>query len=135
MARKAARDQASHNQRAGRAGEDAAARWYEAQGYVIVDRNWRNEAGELDLVAARRPGRSRRSGPRQAAAVVFVEVKFRSSPRFGEAVLAVGWKKQERIRRLAGAWLSQQPVRFGSIRYDIVDVDGDETVTVYEDAF
>jgi putative endonuclease len=36
--------------RLGDAGEALVARWYEAAGYVVVDRNWRCREGELDLV-------------------------------------------------------------------------------------
>lgn len=118
----------THNQALGRLGEDAAARWYEANGYVVVDRNWHGQAGELDLIAVRFVRRR----PQVAA---FVEVKTRTSQRFGAGVLAVGQKKQERIRRLSGQWLSMQRARIETIRFDIVDVDGSGHLKVYEAAF
>ena len=118
----------THNQALGRRGEEAAAQWYQSQGFTIVDRNWRGEAGELDLVAVsfvrRRPD-----------TVAFVEVKTRSSSRFGSGVLAVGPKKQQRIRRLAGEWLSLQQTRIDTVRFDIVDVDGRGHLEVYIAAF
>jgi putative endonuclease len=119
---------ATHNQSLGRLGEDAAARWYEANGFTVVDRNWRGHAGELDLVAVsfvrRRP-----------QIVAFVEVKTRSSTRFGSGVSAVGAAKQQRIRRLAGQWLSEQRARIDTVRFDIVDVDNRGHLKVYEAAF
>ena len=119
---------ATHNQLVGRFGEDAAAEWYEANGFTVVDRNWRGHAGELDLVAVsfvrRRP-----------QIVAFVEVKTRSSSRFGSGVLAVGPQKQQRIRRLAGQWLSEQRARIDTVRFDIVDVDRRGHVQVYVAAF
>lgn len=118
----------THNQTLGRLGEDAAARWYEAHGYVVVERNWHGDAGELDLIAVRFVRRR----PQIAA---FIEVKTRTSQRFGAGVLAVGPKKQERIRRLSGQWLSLQRARVETIRFDIVDVDGDGHLQVYEAAF
>lgn len=118
----------THNQTLGRLGEDAAARWYEENGYVVVDRNWHGDAGELDLVAVRFVRRR----PQVAA---FVEVKTRTSQRFGAGVLAVGHKKQERIRRLSGQWLSLQRARIETVRFDIVDVDGRGHLQVYEAAF
>jgi len=55
----------------GRAGEERAARHLQAQGYTVLDRNWRTAAGELDIVAARGPH------------LVVVEVKTRRTEWFG----------------------------------------------------
>lgn len=121
-------DVTTHNQTLGRLGEDAAARWYEEHGYVVVERNWHGDAGELDLIAVRFVRRR----PQVAA---FIEVKTRTSQRFGAGVLAVGPKKQDRIRRLSGQWLSLQRARVETIRFDIVDVDGNGHLKVYEAAF
>lgn len=118
----------THNQSLGRFGEEVAARWYEANGFTVVDRNWRGHAGELDLVAVtfvhRRP-----------QTVAFVEVKTRMNRRYGSGVLAVGAEKQQRIRRLAGQWLSEQRARIETVRFDIVDVDGRGHLEVYIAAF
>jgi len=99
----------THNQALGRLGEDAAARWYEQHGFVVVERHCHGDAGELDLVAVS----FHRRRPQIAA---FVEVKTRTNQRFGAGVLAVGPKKRERIRRLAGQWLSEQRTRIETIR-------------------
>ena len=82
----------SHNRVLGISGEDAAAAWYEAQGYEIVARNWRCREGELDLIV--RHGRT----------FVFCEVKSKSGPRFGAPVEAITRQKQARLRRLAARW-------------------------------
>lgn len=119
---------ATHNQSLGRRGEDAAAQWYESNGFTIVDRNWRGHAGELDLVAVAFVGR-------RPQVVAFVEVKTRSTSRFGSGVLAVGATKQQRIRRLAGQWLSEQRARIDTVRFDIVDVDARGHLEVYVAAF
>ena len=55
----------------GIAGEDAAAAWYEANGYEVVARNWRCREGELDLVV------------RRNRTIVFCEVKTRTPTRSG----------------------------------------------------
>ncbi|MGY6502067.1 MAG: YraN family protein [Acidimicrobiales bacterium] len=106
----------------GAAGESAAAAWYEAEGYVILDRNWRCREGEIDLVVAR--GR----------VVVFSEVKTRSSTRFGVPAEAVTPAKQARIRRLATRWLREGSARPADLRFDVVAVTGDR-VEVIEGAF
>ncbi len=96
--------------RLGGAGEAAAAAWYEARGYEVVARNWRCRAGELDLVVRR--GRT----------LAFVEVKTRSSDRFGLPVEAVTPVKQRRIRVLAARFLDELDVHAAVVRFDVVSV-------------
>ena len=104
-------------------GEDQAARWYEAEGYQVLTRNWRCREGEIDLIARR--GRT----------VVFCEVKSRSSTTFGAPVEAVTRTKQLRLRRLAARWLEEGGARPpGEIRFDVVSVLGDD-VEVVQGAF
>ncbi|HEY7455715.1 MAG TPA: YraN family protein [Solirubrobacterales bacterium] len=113
--------------RLGRAAEDLVADRLAAATWAIVERNARTRHGELDLVAL--------DGP----TLVFVEVK---AGRVGSAygperpVLAVGPRKQHRIRRLATAWISERRdlPRFDAIRFDAVGVTYDRAgrVTDYE---
>ena len=93
----------------GQLGEDLVVRWYEEQGYVIVARNWRRRRGEIDVIA------------RGDHVLVICEVKTRSSQYFGEPSLAVGREKQQRLRRLAGEWLSENPWR-DVVRFDVAEV-------------
>lgn len=106
----------------GRSGEDLASAWYEARGYEIAARNWRCPQGEIDLVASR--GRI----------LVIVEVKARSSERFGAPVEAVMRDKQARLRRLAVAYMKEAGVRRVRMRFDVVSVLAG-AVEVLEDAF
>jgi putative endonuclease len=106
----------------GRSGEDAAAAWYEHDGYEVVARNWSCRQGEIDLIV------------RKARTVVFCEVKTRTSTAFGAPVEAITREKRDRLRRLAARWLADQlsPVR--EIRFDVVSVlDGE--VEVFHGAF
>lgn len=118
---------ASARQARGAYGERRAAEWYERQGYVVLDRNWRDgRSGELDLVAARGAGRDR--------VVVVCEVKARASDAYGVAD-AVTPVKQARIRRLAAAWLAVHPEHRGAeVRFDVVTVTG-ARLEVIEAAF
>lgn len=105
-------------------GEAQAARWYEARGYTVLDRNWRaGRAGELDLVLG------------AAGLVVFCEVKSRSSSAFGEPFEAVTYAKQARLRRVASAWLAAHPAAGRrDVRFDVASVRSGR-VEVIEAAF
>jgi putative endonuclease len=108
----APRDPAAPNPRRalGQRGEALVADWYEQAGYEILDRNWRRREGELDLIV----GRGR--------AVIFCEVKTRSSNRFGSPVEAITRVKQQRIRALAARWLSEQGLGGRDLRFDVASV-------------
>ena len=81
-------------------------------GLRVLDRNWRCRYGELDVVAA----------DDAARIVVFVEVKTRTSDRFGAIEQAVTPEKVRRLRRLAGLWLARQDARWSQVRIDVVGV-------------
>ena len=91
-------------------GETLAARHLTDQGMVVLDRNWRCEIGEVDLVL--------RDGP----VLVVCEVKTRSSTRFGSPLEAVTERKAARLRRLAARWLAEHAVRPAHVRIDLVGV-------------
>jgi putative endonuclease len=107
-------------------GERLAARWYEAHGYEILDRNWRRREGEVDLIV------------RLGKTVAFCEVKTRSSDRFGSGAESVLEAKQRRIRRLAARWLSELTPASGrervDVRFDVVSITAGR-IEVIEDAF
>ena len=91
-------------------GEDVVARLLTEQGMVVLDRNWRCQLGELDLVC------------RDGNELVAVEVKTRSGQQFGAPVEAVTARKAARLRRLLGRWLSQHAVSPTAVRVDVVGV-------------
>ncbi|WP_244963386.1 YraN family protein [Actinomyces trachealis] len=114
---------AASNPRAelGRQGEAITASHLEAQGWRVLDRNWRpgpstdGQAplrGELDLVALD-----------PAGALVVVEVKTRRTERYGPPAAAVGPGKLHRLRLLAAAWVRNHD-REGNrpLRLDVVSV-------------
>ena len=108
-------------QQLGLRGEHAAAAWYIQRGFRVLDRRWRCRDGEIDLVLA------------LGAMVVFCEVKTRSSDRFGTGAEAVTWRKQQRLRKLAVRWLSENG-GYDTLRFDVVAVTGSR-VDVIEAAF
>jgi putative endonuclease len=110
----------------GAEGESRAARWYEDNGYEVLDRNWRRREGEVDLIV------------RLGKTVAFCEVKTRSSDRFGTGAESVLEAKQRRIRRLAARWLSELTPASGrtrvEVRFDVVSITAGR-VEVIENAF
>jgi putative endonuclease len=91
-------------------GEAYAARHLVAGGMVLLDRNWRCELGEIDLVL------------RDGAVLVFCEVKTRTSTLYGDPLEAVTEQKAARLRRLASRWLAAHPLRPRDVRIDLVGV-------------
>lgn len=94
----------------GRYGEDIAARYLRDRGMELLERNWRCEHGEVDIVA--RDGRW----------LVVCEVKTRRGTGFGEPVEAVTVAKALRLRRLAVAYLRDHGGHPGPVRIDVVGI-------------
>jgi putative endonuclease len=112
-------------QRTGARAEELVAGRLAAAGWEIVERNARTRYGELDIVA------------RDGRALVFVEVKAgREESAFGpeRPILAVDRRKQQQVRRLATAWMSER--RGGpacaEIRFDAVGVTFDRAGRVVD---
>ena len=116
----------------GRAGEQAAADHLEAKGYRLMDRNYRFEREEIDLVMFE-PTPANDGGE-----IVFVEVKARRGTGFGRPEDAVDAAKQKSIRRVAEAWLHERKLFPSPVRFDVVAVlydRGEPTVEHFENAF
>lgn len=110
------------NKALGAHGETLTARWYEARGYRVLDRNWHCREGEIDLIVA------------LANTVVFCEVKTRRSADYGLPAEAVDWRKQRRVRTAATAWMQATGRRPATIRFDVASVV-QRQVTIIEAAF
>lgn len=109
MARRSKEAPPDPRQALGREGEGIAAEHLQAGGYEILARNVRTKLGEIDLLA------------RHRGMLVFVEVKTRTSVRFGSGAEAVDARKQARLRRLAQAYLGPA-IESQPIQFDVVDV-------------
>jgi putative endonuclease len=96
----------------GALGEQLAVDHLRSLGLRVLIRNWRCRYGELDVIAADDVTRI----------VVFVEVKTRTSDRFGGVAQAVTPEKVRRLRRLAGLWLAAQDASWAAVRIDVIGV-------------
>ena len=93
----------------------------------MLARNWTCPLGELDLVLQR------------GGFLVFCEVKARSGSAFGGPYEAVTWRKQRKLRALAGAFLVASRLNPDGVRFDVASVTlepgGTPSVFVFESAF
>jgi len=94
-------------------GERLAGRYLTEAGLTILDRNWRCVRGEIDIVARE---------PLAPRTLVVCEVKTRSGDGFGAPFEAVTWRKQCRLRQLAGLWCQAHPDSGGPLRIDVISI-------------
>lgn len=108
---------ASETRLLGAWGEQQAAEYLRRKGYKILAVNFKCRFGELDIIAQK--GRT----------VAFVEVKTRKSGDFALAMEYVDQMKQEKLRKTAALWISQQEWE-GRVRFDVIEVyAGEGTAT------
>ncbi len=109
----------------GREGEELAARFLTKQGYRILERNYRTRSGEIDLIAL------------HDGAVVFVEVKTRTSDAFGAPELAVTSRKQQRMIKAALAYIKYKKLHQVPCRFDVVAITtaAEQEVELIRNAF
>lgn len=94
--------------------EAAALGFLQQHGLRLLARNARSRGGEIDLVML------------DAAAVVFVEVRYRANPAFGGGAASVDAGKRRRLVHAARAFLAGHPqMADAPCRFDVVDADGD----------
>ncbi|ADC72703.1 protein of unknown function UPF0102 [Thioalkalivibrio sp. K90mix] len=106
---------------AGQAAEDRAAHYLTGQGLILVARNVRRPWGELDLVA------------REGDTLVLVEVRKRSHRNFGGGAESIDAGKRRRLLRAAEGYLQETRWQ-GPVRFDVVLLDGDDTIEWLPDA-
>ncbi|HAC80068.1 MAG: YraN family protein [Candidatus Binatia bacterium] len=100
----------NQRQRYGRDGESAAAAYLETLGYDLLERNVQCGRWELDLIA------------RTGSTLVFVEVRSRSTSRYGCPSETVGTRKQAHIVNAASLWLRGRRLA-GPVRFDVIAVN------------
>ncbi|UCC87518.1 MAG: YraN family protein [Anaerolineales bacterium] len=97
----------------GRRGEGIATTYLQQQGYIILARNWRCPAGELDIVA------------RDGEKLAFIEVRTRRGDRFGTPEESITPAKQARLVELAQTYLQEACLTDQDWRIDVVAVEMD----------
>jgi putative endonuclease len=111
----------------GKRGEDLAAAHLAKLGYKILQRNYRQKCGEIDIIA------------KKGESLVFIEVKTRKSDLFGSPAAAVTKRKQIQISRTAQDYLARNKLFDTPAHFDVVSVllpaVGNVEIEIIENAF
>ena len=94
----------------GRESESIAVKLLKKNGYKILEQNHRNQLGEIDIIA------------RDKKTLVFVEVKARSSNRYGDPKWAITPKKQRQLSKVALYYLKVTKQMNVKARFDVVTI-------------
>ena len=97
--------------RLGQFGERVAAAHLEAEGYCIIERNFRCREGEIDIIVAK------------ARSLVFVEVRTRRGSAMGGAADSLTLLKGARITAAAEAYCQERLGLPEERRIDVIAVD------------
>jgi len=107
----------SENIKIGNKGEDEATKFLEKKGFQILDRNWRYDHKEIDIVA------------KIDNIIVFVEVKTRKYNSLMDPLEAINLRKQKLLIDAAEAYLDEKNLDF-EMRFDVVSVYHDKDFIV-----
>ena len=103
--------------------ESLAAKYLVEQGFTIVEKNYRNRTGEIDLIAE------------DGEYLCFVEVKYRKDNRSGYPAEAVDYRKQRTITRVAMHYLTTHGYsEWTPCRFDVVSIEG-EKISLIKNAY
>ena len=103
------------NKTLGRHGEALARQYLQAQGYQILEENFRNNIGEIDLIA------------QDGKTICFVEVKTRQSCTQGQPYEAVGPWKIRKLSQMAACYLKHKYHSLEVLsRFDVISIVQDK---------
>ena len=94
----------------GKIGEELACKYLEDNGYKIVERNFEAKQGEIDIIAL------------DKQEIVFIEVKTRTSKKYGEPAEAVNQTKQKHLIKTIKYYLYIRNLENEFIRIDIIEI-------------
>ncbi len=98
----------------GSIGEDMAVEFLKSHGVKILERNYQNRFGEIDIIG------------REDNILLFIEVKYRKNESFGYPLEAVGFAKREKIRKMARFFLNENHYYHYNIRFDCIGIIGSQ---------
>lgn len=105
------KDKSANKREKGAVGEKQAVQFLLKNNYNILKTNFRvGRIGEIDIIAE------------DAEYICFIEVKSRSTNRFGNPAEAVNLPKQKKIKLLAEIYLSNTGNSEKCVRFDVVEI-------------
>ena len=117
----------SLSQTLGVLGEELAFHYLKKKGYKVLIRNYESPLGEIDLIA------------KEKGAIVFIEVKTRSSDAMGSPAESVTHFKRHQIVKSAQYYVKRYGVHQVPCRFDVVSVlipnDKEPILEIIENAF
>ncbi|MEI8232840.1 MAG: YraN family protein [bacterium] len=113
------------NKLTGNRGESLAAEHLIQKGYKILARNYRSKWGEVDIIC--KITNPKFSNSQNDEVVVFVEVKTKTTDKYGEPWEMVNAWKIEQVKKMGEVWCLEYGWE-GRVRVDVMGVylDGDE---------
>lgn len=112
-------------QETGRAAEEKALAYLMEQGLKLISQNYTCRLGEVDLIM------------RDADYLVFIEVRARTSMRFGGGLASITYAKRQKILKTTDYYvMTHQEYAKLAIRFDVISIDGSSaSITWIKDAF
>ncbi len=110
----------SYNKDIGSYTENIAATYLLSNGYSILDRNYRNKFGEVDIIC------------QKDNLIIFVEVKSRYTNSFGNPLESVSCHKQKKIILLSKFYILYKKLSDFNIRYDVIEIYLNHLNNTYE---
>jgi putative endonuclease len=118
--------QSTYRQKLGQQAENLACRELVSRGYQVLQRRFRTQFGEIDIVA------------RDGGTLVFVEVRARAGEDYGSAEDSITARKIWKMTRMAQEYVMVHGLDDVDCRFDVVAVDwsgAEPVLTLYQSAF
>ena len=106
----------------GKQQENRALSYLREQGLTLQESNYRSRHGEIDLIM------------KDGATLVFVEVRYRSNPRYGGAAASVDRKKIRKIIKTGLSYLQHKKLDT-ACRFDVIAINGNGDINWIKRAF
>lgn len=100
----------SFNKDIGSFGEDLSINYLIDNGYYILEKNYRNKIGEIDIIC------------KKNNLLIFIEVKSRYTNSYGFPIESVTYYKRKQIIKVSMLYIILNRYNNFNIRYDVIEV-------------